>query len=70
MIAESSNVEEEKRYQKPKAKTFTYPAASVNVLELDIIFCDEFLPQDKRLFAKEALCSSLAQAVSHESCVE
>ena len=40
------------------------------MLELDIVSCDEFLAQDRRLFAKEALYKALQEAVSHDSCVE
>ena len=40
------------------------------MLELDIVSCDEFCPQDRRLFAKEVLFNTLKEAISHENCTE
>lgn len=40
------------------------------MLEVEIVSCDDYLPQDRRLFGKEALFKALQEAVSHENCAE
>ena len=47
----------------------TYPV-QVKILELEIVSCDELMPQNRRLLAKEAVFNALKESVSHESCIE
>ena len=64
-----TEIEEEVKTSVTASTTLSYPA-TVNALELDIMSCDEFLPQGIRMFAKKALLDKLKEAVSHENCCE
>ena len=72
---DEQNIEEKKEVDLNQAQnykaqqSFVYPV-QVKMLELDIISCDEFCPQDRRLFAKEVLFNVLKEAVSHDNCIE